>query len=156
MRSLDQWLEEYSISHQNKVNQTIHKIFVPLIEFSILGLLWLIPTPESFWQYEYLNWATLFSVVATLFYISLLNLKYILGSVMMLLPMLFFIDKLKSDHGGIIVYLFFGIFVFSWIAQFIGHKIEGKKPSFIKDLLFLLIGPLWVLKSLYRKLGIES
>lgn len=156
MRSLDEWLNEYSASHQNKTNQAIHKIFVPLIEFSLLGILWLIPTPESFWEYEYLNWATVFSFFAIVFYISLLNIKYLIGSFAMFLPMLYVINLLKSNYGGLVVYFFLGIFVFSWIAQFIGHKIEGKKPSFFKDLLFLLIGPLWVLKSFYKKIGIES
>jgi uncharacterized membrane protein YGL010W len=44
------------------------------------------------------------------------------------------------------------IFVVAWIGQFIGHKIEGKKPSFLDDLRFLLIGPLFVLGFLYRRL----
>jgi uncharacterized membrane protein YGL010W len=46
------------------------------------------------------------------------------------------------------------IFVVGWIGQFIGHAIEGKRPSFMKDIQFLLIGPLWLLGHLYRKLGI--
>ena len=46
-----------------------------------------------------------------------------------------------------------GVFVVAWIAQFVGHKIEGRKPSFLTDLTYLLIGPAWVLAKLYRKLG---
>ena len=46
------------------------------------------------------------------------------------------------------------IFVLAWIGQFIGHKIEGKKPSFLDDLRFLLIGPLFVLSFLYRRLNL--
>ncbi|WP_375138530.1 Mpo1-like protein [Psychrobacter sp. MF31] len=44
-----------------------------------------------------------------------------------------------------------GVFVIAWIGQFIGHKIEGKKPSFFEDLQFLLIGPAWVANSLIAK-----
>ena len=44
------------------------------------------------------------------------------------------------------------VFVVAWIGQFIGHKIEGKKPSFFDDLRFLLIGPLFVLGFLYRRM----
>ncbi len=40
------------------------------------------------------------------------------------------------------------IFVIAWIGQFYGHKVEGKKPSFLKDLQFLLIGPAWVFEKL--------
>jgi uncharacterized membrane protein YGL010W len=47
------------------------------------------------------------------------------------------------------------IFVAGWIGQFIGHAIEGKRPSFAKDIVFLLIGPLWLLGHLYRGLGIR-
>ena len=47
------------------------------------------------------------------------------------------------------------LFVAAWIGQFIGHRIEGKKPSFFKDILFLLVGPLWILAFLYRRLGIR-
>jgi uncharacterized membrane protein YGL010W len=45
----------------------------------------------------------------------------------------------------------FAIFVVAWIGQFYGHKVEGMKPSFIKDLQFLLIGPLWVIEKIVRK-----
>ena len=47
------------------------------------------------------------------------------------------------------------IFIPAWIGQFIGHKIEGRKPSFFKDLQFLLIGPAWLLSFIYKKLGIR-
>ena len=47
------------------------------------------------------------------------------------------------------------IFVVAWIGQFIGHKIEGKKPSFFQDLQFLLIGPAWLLSFIYNKFGIK-
>ena len=47
------------------------------------------------------------------------------------------------------------LFVVGWLFQFIGHKVEGKKPSFFEDLQFLLIGPAWLLAAIYRKLGIR-
>ena len=46
------------------------------------------------------------------------------------------------------------LFVVAWIGQFIGHKLEGAKPSFFKDLQFLLIGPAWLLSFIYKKMGI--
>jgi uncharacterized membrane protein YGL010W len=47
------------------------------------------------------------------------------------------------------------IFAVAWIGQFIGHAIEGKRPSFLEDLQFLLIGPLWLLAAAYRKIGVS-
>ena len=55
----------------------------------------------------------------------------------------------------VLMYLAISIFIFSWILQFYGHKIEGKKPSFVKDIQFLLIGPAWLLGYIYKKIGIK-
>ena len=48
--------------------------------------------------------------------------------------------------------LYWAIFVLAWIGQFYGHKIEGKKPSFFKDLQFLLIGPIWCMDAYLGKI----
>jgi uncharacterized membrane protein YGL010W len=48
-----------------------------------------------------------------------------------------------------------GIFVAAWVAQFVGHKIEGKKPSFFEDMQYLWVGPLFVLSKLLGKLGVR-
>jgi len=59
-----------------------------------------------------------------------------------------------GEDAGQLALVSLGIFVIAWIGQFIGHKIEGKKPSFLEDLQFLLIGPAWLLHFIYKKLGI--
>ncbi|WP_372651701.1 DUF962 domain-containing protein [Halobacteriovorax sp.] len=156
MRTLDDWLEEYGESHRDEVNQLIHKFCVPAIEFSLLGILWVLPTPSLFWDIPYLNWATILCLIALIFYSTLRSFIYFIGAFIMMIPMLILVNFLVTHFGGIIVYGFISLFLVSWIGQFIGHKIEGKKPSFFKDLLFLFIGPLWVLRSLYVKLGLKT
>ena len=47
------------------------------------------------------------------------------------------------------------IFILAWIAQFVGHKMEGRKPSFFEDLQYLWVGPIFVLSKLFLKLGIR-
>ncbi len=42
------------------------------------------------------------------------------------------------------------VFVLAWIGQFVGHRIEGRKPSFLEDVKFLLVGPAWLLSFVYR------
>jgi uncharacterized membrane protein YGL010W len=51
--------------------------------------------------------------------------------------------------------VYFSVFIITWIFQFIGHTIEGQKPSFLKDLQFLLIGPIWLLGFILKKIGIK-
>lgn len=154
MRTFEEWMSEYGESHQNPTNQVIHKICVPLIMFSLLGMLWLIPVPELFSRFENMNWSTVFGLFCLVFY-ALLNLKMFIGMGLMLIPMFYGIILIANHYSSEMLTIMILIFVLSWIGQFIGHKIEGKKPSFFKDLSFLLIGPLWVLNSLYKKLGIN-
>jgi uncharacterized membrane protein YGL010W len=151
----DQWFEEYGESHQNHVNKLVHWICVPAITASLLGLLWEIPRPGFVGDQFLLNWATLFIALALVYYFWL--------SPPLAVGMLFFtagIVGLISLHEKYLPSLelwqtSLGIFVLAWIGQFIGHKVEGKKPSFFQDLQFLLISPLWLLGFIYRRVGIR-
>ncbi len=53
-----------------------------------------------------------------------------------------------------LMWLAIGVFVVAWIGQFVGHKIEGSKPSFLTDLAYLLIGPAWIVAKIMRRAGI--
>ena len=72
--------------------------------------------------------------------------------IMLLMEHFAYAINVHSKENSWIIYL--SIFVITWIFQFIGHKIEGKKPSFLKDLQFLLIGPIWLLHFILKKIGI--
>ena len=152
MRTFNEWMAEYGVSHRNPTNQLIHKICVPLIMLSVIGLFWSIPVPQTFTAIPYLNWATLFILGCLIFYLTL-NFLMFLG-MLILTAIMVYVCQLLSN-AGILLSTSIGIFVLAWIAQFYGHKVEGKKPSFFQDLAFLLIGPLWVLRFFYTKLGIK-
>jgi uncharacterized membrane protein YGL010W len=149
MRTAQDWLDAYGESHQNPINKTIHWICIPWIMISLLGLLASIPSPFA---NPWLNWATALIVVAIGYY-AMLSVPLAIGMAligtvmlgithgMVHLPMPLWVSSLI-------------IFVVAWIGQFIGHKIEGKKPSFFEDLQFLLIGPMWLLAAIYRRLGL--
>lgn len=152
MRTFNQWMDEYGVSHKNPTNQIVHKICVPLIMLSVIGVLWCIPRPEVFGQVPYLNWATIFITGCLFFYLSL-NFMMFLGMIVQTFVMCVICHKLYE--AGILLQFSIVVFVLSWIAQFWGHKVEGKKPSFLQDLAFLLIGPLWVTRFFYKKIGIN-
>jgi len=154
MKTIHEWLREYGESHQNKTNKTIHWICVPLIMFSLVGLLWSIPIPEIFTRINFLfNYGTLFMILALLYYLTL-SVRLAIGMLIMVTGLIagnYYLAKIGSPPLWVISLI---IFVVAWIGQFIGHYIEGKKPSFLKDLQFLLIGPLWLLSFIYKKLEI--
>ena len=152
MRTADEWFEEYGESHRNPTNKLIHWLCVPAIVFSLVGLLWSLPRPEVFADVSpMLNWGTVFIAFAMLYYV-LLSWQLALG--MVLVSALVILGNHELAQLEMPLWqIALAIFVIAWIGQFIGHRIEGRKPSFFKDIQFLLIGPVWLLGFVYRKLG---
>ena len=148
MNSVQSWLDAYGDSHQNPINKKIHWICVPLIMLSLLGLLW----PISLESYGYINATTVLIFLVSIYYFRL-SVSMGIGMLLISFAMLFVINYINQYELGLIPYL--AIFLISWVGQFIGHKIEGKKPSFFEDVQFLLIGPLWLLSQLYNVLKIK-
>ncbi len=153
MRTADQWLNEYGESHQNPTNKLIHWICVPAIVISLIGLLWSIPVPAEFVKISpAMNWGTVF-LLASVVYYFVISISLAIGMAPVLLGIVyvvFWLDNLAMPLWQISIV----IFVVAWIFQFVGHKVEGKAPSFFKDVQFLMIGPMWLLSFVYRKLGI--
>jgi len=133
---------------------------VALIVFSLLGLSWAIPFPyiKFLGQYNsFFNWSSFLIAFAIYYYY---RLSPVLSYMMLLILFAFtyVISLLAGWHtsGGPALWLLsLVIFVLAWIGQFVGHKIEGKKPSFLDDLKFLLIGPIWLLHFVYKRLNIK-
>ena len=154
MRTMHQWLDEYGESHQNSSNELLHWICVPTIVMTVLGLLWAIPVPQAFPDVSpWLNWATITIALAVIYYFTL-SVALGVGAAIGLVTLAFVVRWLDTLAWPLWATCLV-IFVVAWIGQFVGHAIEGKRPSFFKDLQFLLIGPLWLLGHLYRRLGIS-
>lgn len=153
-RSIDRWLNQYSRYHQNTWNKRIHFICVPLIVLSILGLLWAIPVPPQIAAWSPLfNAATAVVLFASIYYTrlapSLAIGMLIIASISLVLL------SYSEQWTGITTWQWsIPLFILAWAGQFIGHQIEGKRPAFVNDLQFLLIGPIWILADIYRRIGI--
>ena len=136
-RRIDMLLARYAENHRHPFNEAIHCICVPAIVLSLLGLLWAV-TPLL----------AVIVAVASLAYYLTLSPAFALGMLAMAGAMLLILSRLPA---ALVLPASVAIFVAAWIGQFVGHKVEGKKPSFFEDLRFLLIGPLFVLSLLYRR-----
>ncbi|WP_372795664.1 DUF962 domain-containing protein [Lutibacter sp.] len=153
MKTLQNWFDEYAISHQHKTNQKIHYFCVPAIFFSIVGMLMSIPTNliSNFTKISnpfIENWASPVLILLLLFYIRLsfsIFVRMLTFSIVCLVGNYFLSTTFPLFYTSLF------IFIVAWIGQFYGHKLEGKKPSFFKDLQFLLIGPAWVFEKLSKK-----
>jgi uncharacterized membrane protein YGL010W len=151
-RRIDVLLAEYGDSHRNPTNKAIHWIAVPVIAWSVIAILWALPMP-GFHTTPYLNWATIVCALAVLYYLTL-SIPLAIGMAAFSVLSIAIIRLVETNVTIKIEWIAGALFVFAWIFQFAGHEVEGKKPSFFKDLQFLLIGPAWLMHFLFRRLGI--
>lgn len=154
MKKIESLLEEYGESHQNSTNKAIHWICVPLIFFSIVGLIWSIPAAMLQSIHPWFNWATLTLTLVLVYYIRL-SPTLAIGMFFFSLLCIWAANLLANWAPIPLWQMSIIIFVAAWIGQFYGHKVEGKKPSFFKDLQFLLIGPAWLMHFIYKQIGIK-
>ncbi len=139
-RRVDQLLDHYGESHQHPGNELIHFVAIPLIVFSLIGLLQ--------WVHPFLAMA---AIAGSIMYYARLSNAFMISMTLLAVLCLYIAGLL----GEALLPVSVGVFVVSWVFQFIGHKLEGKKPSFLEDLQYLLVGPLFVLSKLFLKLGIK-
>ena len=152
MREIDRLMSHYGESHQNKMNVLIHTIAVPSIFFVTLGLVWSIPIPEFMAAVD-VTFAHVASIPVLFYYFKLSGP---MGAAMTLLIIASFglIKLLVALDISVWVFCL-GLFVVMWILQFVGHHIEGKKPSFFEDLRYLLVGPCWWWGHWFKKMNIS-
>lgn len=143
MKDLSQWLDEYGKNHQNPINQKIHKVAVPGIYVSIVGFFWSLPSLVMFGIS--VNWVWLASLPVLIFYLrlSLSVFLMMLGFTLACISLVWCLELMQVP----VLMTSLGCFFCLWCLQFIGHKIEGRKPSFVEDVKFLLIGPIWVFRQ---------
>ena len=141
-RRVDQFLAHYASSHRNPRNERIHFVAIPCIMLSLVGLL-----------YALSPWAALLFLAASLVYYWRLSKIFLVTMMAITVVMLAILAGLNAK--GILLPVCITVFVVAWIFQFIGHRIEGKKPSFLEDVQYLWVGPLFVLSRLFERLGLR-
>jgi len=153
MRSMQDWLDNYSADHRNPTNLVAHWLCVPPIVWSVIALLWTIPAPASLMRPG--AWAVLVIVLA--FYWYWKHSHRLAAALLIAFAVLALITQLLFVELGLVRlrYLAVAVFVLAWIGQFIGHHYEGRRPSFLTDLSYLLIGPAWLMAKLLRRLGVQ-
>lgn len=157
MRKIHLLLDTYGESHKNHLNKTIHWVCVPAIFFSLVGLLYAVPTEGIIEKSMWANAGSIVLLLALVYY-AVLSKSLAIGFVFWGLFCLWLNHQIYQWVGtdnGMLALISLAIFAIAWVFQIIGHKIEGKKPSFLQDVQFLLIGPAWLMQFIYKRLNVK-
>jgi uncharacterized membrane protein YGL010W len=140
MQTVDQLFEHYDGFHRHPANKAIHWVCVPLIVWSVLGLIWSVSSIAAY-----------FVIGAALIFYVWLSLPLALGMLAVIAAMLYALTLLGERALAVSAV----VFVLAWIGQFVGHGIERSRPSFTEDVRSFLVGPAWLMGFIYRRLGIR-
>lgn len=149
-RKVDALLAEYGESHQNETNKAVHWVCVPVIVWTVMVLFYSLPVPSFMGG---INWLMVVLALSIIYYFTL-SPSLAVGFVIFAAISYGVLLAVEASVSVPVWQVAVVVFVLAWIGQFWGHKVEGKKPSFLKDIQFLLIGPAWLMSFIYRKLGL--
>lgn len=151
-RPVERWLGNYSDDHRHPTNIRIHWICVPAIVWTAITLLWVVPVPAALGRPGF--WAGVGMFGALAFYLRL-SRALMFGMLALFVTLGLITEGLYRTLGPMpLMWLAIAVFALAWVAQFVGHKIEGKRPSFLTDLAYLLIGPAWLVAKVMRRMHI--
>jgi uncharacterized membrane protein YGL010W len=153
IRRIEVLLAEYEQNHNNPTNKAIHCFAVPVITWAALAMLWYLPTPSLFDREPYLNWATIFCALAVMYYLTL-SIPLALGMAIFGVIADATIGYSEANASIPLIYIAVPVFVSAWVFLFVGHMIEDRSLSFLIDLKFLAIEPVWLMYALFRCLRI--
>lgn len=152
MRSVNDWFGSYSRDHQHPVNRLVHWICVPAIMWCVIAALWVAPVPA--WLGRAGFWAFVAMFASFVFYYRMSRPLGLAMAIAFIVFGLLTEGLYRAMGPSQLLWLAIVVFVLAWIGQFIGHHIEGRRPSFLTDLAYLLIGPAWLMGKIMRRLGI--
>jgi uncharacterized membrane protein YGL010W len=139
MRAVEALFDRYGGYHRHPVNKAIHWVCVPLIVWSVLGILWAL-SPVVAWL----------AIGTALVFYARLSVPIAVGMAVVGAAMIYALTWL-GDRALVVSV---AVFAAAWIGQFVGHGIERSRPSFTEDVRSFLVAPAWLLGFIYRRLGI--
>lgn len=140
MARVDALFDDYASYHRTAGNKWFHRFGIPLIMLSLLGMLARVEIIST--ASLRLDAAVVLIFAAALYYIVL---DWRLGLAMLGVSIIFYLAGAALPLVANII-----LFVAGWIFQFVGHMVyEKNQPAFARNLLHLLVGPLWILKGMW-------
>lgn len=153
MSETDRWLSDYGNSHRDISYPAIYWTAVLILVPGTAGMLWSLPVPQEFAGISpLLNWGTAF-LMASLIYYFIISLPLAIGMLPFMLAVAAF-GVLLGQADVSVAGISSGLVVIAVAGIYFGHHASGGVKAVLRDIQLMMIGPIWLLSTLYRRLGI--
>ena len=153
MTDIDNWLDRYEQDHQDLRNPVVYWAAVPMVVLGAVGLLWYPPVPDQFRQISpLLNWGSAF-LMATAIYYFIISLSLAIGMLPFLLglaAMQLWLARSPYPPLGVSI----GLLVAGTLGLWLGRRDPGRVRGVLQDLQLMMIGPVWLLSMMFKRLRI--
>ncbi len=153
MDESNEWLTRFEQIHNDINNTAVYWMAVFMVVVSTTGLLWHLPAPPEFHEISpLLNWGSTF-LMATAIYYFIISLSLAIG----MLPFLMGLAAIQlwlADSGYPELRVCGGLLIAGMFGLWFGRRGPGNVRAVLQDLQLLMIGPVWLLSVIYRRLGI--
>ena len=153
MAETDRWLSEYGDSHRDIVYPAIYWPSVLILVPGIAGMLWSLPIPQAFTAISpFLNWGSAF-LMAALVYYFVISVPLAIGMLPFMLSVAS-LGVLTAAADVSVAGISLGVVVVAVAGLYFGHHVSGGVRAVLRDIQLMMMGPIWLLSRLYRRLGI--
>lgn len=153
MSETHRWLSDYGDTHRDISSPAIYWSAVLILVPGTVGMLWSLPIPQAFADISpLLNWGSVFLMVSLVYYF-IISLPLAIGMMPFLLAVAALVMVLSQSDVSV-AGISLGMVVLALTGIYFGHHAGGGAGAVLRDVQLMMIGPVWLLSTLYRRLGI--
>jgi uncharacterized membrane protein YGL010W len=152
--TVDDWADEFGRLRSSGPQAVAAWLGIPLVIASLLGLLWIAPAPTVLTDASpAINLATLFIMAAFVYY-CILSIRLALGGLVFLLAAA--TPSALLEHASVPTGLLAGaVFAASFAWQLLETRRATGRFEILRNLQYVMLGPIWLLRAVFRRAGVE-
>ena len=149
----DEWADRYGALRTSGPTAANAWLGIPLVLMALLGMLWSIPMPDALSQPSAaINAATMW-VMASFVYYCILSIRIALGSLLLLVVLM--LPSAWLERAGLPIWPFASaLFAPAFAWQLVETRRATGKLRIFANMQYLMLGPVWLLRAVYRRAGV--
>jgi uncharacterized membrane protein YGL010W len=152
--TVDEWADQFGRLRASAPSALSAWLGIPIVITALIGLLWAIPVPDILTDASpVINAATLF-IMASFVYYCILSIPLAIGGLLFLISAAIpsaWLDQTEQPLWPVAA----GVFVIAFAWQLTETRRATGRLLVLRNLQYVMLGPIWLLRGLYRRAGLR-